>query len=304
MIRSTPAPTVGVHLPPQPPAGLRFDEMARLVEGSGFDSLWLSDHCVLVEGATSRYPFSEDGRFFQSPDSDWFDWVVTLAFLAAHTSRVRLGVSVAIVPLRQPLVLAKQIATLDQLADGRITLGAGTGWLAEEFAALQIPFRDRGSRLDDALGLIRAAWTGTPPGGDYGLYTLPAGVRCHPTPKQSRVPVLIGGAGSRALARIVRIGDGWAIAVAGGRPDPAWLEKSVAELHHIAHAAGRDPQELTVDVRISARSSDLDRPEFMHYLRHLIKAGATSLSFDVNWHSDRVPMTLGTLRDRTLEVTP
>ncbi|WP_183094999.1 TIGR03619 family F420-dependent LLM class oxidoreductase [Nocardioides stalactiti] len=294
----------GVHLPPSPPRGTSYDTAARMVEDLGFDTIWVSDHALLVRDSQSRYPFSEDGRFFLPPDADWYDWTTTLGYLAAATSHIGLGVSVAILPLRHPLLLAKQVATLDRLSGGRITLGAGIGWLEEEYDALDVPFRRRGARMDGGLALLRAGWTGSPEPGAYGPFEVPAGVELHPRPVQARLPILIGGAGEKALERIVTYGDGWAVSTPGGRPDAARLRADVSDLQHRCADSGRDPAGLDIVVRVAGPAREVAEPSYADWLGDLVAAGATSFSFDVSWReSARTSETLEVLRKLMWEMT-
>lgn len=290
----------GVYLPTNESGPLGYRDMAAIAEDARLDSLWVSDHTVLVRGATSRYPFSKDGRFFQEVDVDWYDWLVTLAFLAATTKTIRLGVAVAILPLRHPLALAKQVATLDRLSGGRVTLGIGTGWLAEEFAALGVPFAGRGARVDGAVDLLRAAWTGAPAAGEFGPFRVPPGVEVRPTPTQARLPILVGGFGPRVIRRVVERGEGWLGMSVGGKMSASQLHGVVVDLRRECDRVGRDPAEIDVAVRLSAPSREVGEPGYALWLRQLVEAGATSMSFDVAWRSPaRVQETLVTLREIT-----
>ncbi|MGH2820062.1 MAG: LLM class flavin-dependent oxidoreductase, partial [Actinomycetota bacterium] len=131
---------------------------AKAADDSGYDSVWVSDHVVIPERFRSRYPFR--GKPF-TPDSvgRYYEPLITLAVLAGATSRVRLGTSVLIIPQRNPLVMAKEIATLDELSGGRVDLGIGAGWLAEEFEALDAKFEGRGSVLEEWLQIFRTVWS-------------------------------------------------------------------------------------------------------------------------------------------------
>ncbi|WP_067899350.1 TIGR03619 family F420-dependent LLM class oxidoreductase [Nocardia vaccinii] len=274
--------SIGVHLPHNQDHG-KLAAMARLAEECGADSLWVPDHTLLVEDTQSRYPFSTDGRFFTPPDEDWFDWVATLGHLSAVTTRARLGVCVAVIAHRNPIVLAKQVATLDRLSGGRIELGVGIGWLREEFAALGVPFDRRGHRTDGALRLLTAAWSGSPPAGQYGPYSLPAGARTHPTPCEGRVPILVGGDSPGALRRIARLGAGWFGTAVDGRLSAETVRDVIRRMHDAAAASGRDPSELRAVVRIPAPAALVGTTTYTRYLRGLCAAGATELTFDVSW---------------------
>ena len=278
---------IGIHLPPNEDdtGGLRLADMAELAESAGFESLWVSDHTALIAESKSRYPFSETGEFMLPPDANWYDWVVVLSYLAARTTTLRLGVGVAVVPHRHPIVLAKQLATLDQLSNGRVIFGAGVGWLAEEFAALGVPFSARGARTDASIDLIRAAWTGAPPAGTYGPFEIPPGVHTRPVPVQARLPILIGGGSAATLRRAVTRGDGWFGAIAGGRMSPEHLAEVVRRLRTEADKAGRDFAEIDVSLRVSAPAREVFTQEYADYLHRLIDAGATRLTFDIGWRN-------------------
>ena len=150
------------------------------MEASGFASLWVSDHVVMPATVTSRYPYASDGVATWATDEPWYDSIVALAMAAAVTESVELGTAVLVLPQRQPVVLAKQVASLDRLAGGRVVLGVGAGWLAEEFAALATPFEARGRAPTSGSILLRSCWTGRPDAFDGAHY------RCRPTSSASR----------------------------------------------------------------------------------------------------------------------
>ncbi|BCB89621.1 TIGR03619 family F420-dependent LLM class oxidoreductase [Phytohabitans suffuscus] len=196
---------IGVKLPTDRPE--EVVAFARAAEEIGYDSLWVSDHVVMPREIRSHYPFAADGRATWPARMPWFDAVVLLSMAAAVTSRLRLGVAVLVAPLRQPVVLAKQVASLAVLGGDRVTLGAGAGWLAEEYAALGVPFADRGRRLDEWLAVVRDCWSGEPAARRGRFYDLPDGVLCLPAPGRPP-PVLVGGVSDAALRRAARH-DGW-----------------------------------------------------------------------------------------------
>jgi probable F420-dependent oxidoreductase len=183
--------------------------------------------------------------------------------LAQATKRVQVGVAVLVIPYRHPLLTAKMLATVDQLAGGRVILGAGVGWLRDEFDALGLGdevFEHRGSVTEDHLRAMRAAWTA--PGavthhGDWVRFDA-VGTRPQP-PRDGHLPIWIGGKGERALRRAVRLGDGY-LAIAS---DPRVLQQEVARLHQLAEAEGRDPATLTVGlidgIVVTDRPIDGDR---------------------------------------------
>jgi len=186
--------------------------LARLAEELGVDSVWVSDHLVAPLGAASVYPY--DRRPDRKPGDmgvieEFYEPVTTLAWLAGATSRVRLGISAYVMPYRNPIVTAKQIATLDRLSGGRVILGIGVGWLAEEFAALDVPFARRGRRTDDYVAVCKALWAGGEARFEGETYRLPP-VRTGPAPAQRPHPPLwIAGNSTRGIGRAARIGDGW-----------------------------------------------------------------------------------------------
>src|SRR5579884_792331 len=146
----------GMHLPHLGRSASRdvLRGFARAAEETGFDSLWVSDHVIVPRRLSSRYPYNETGEFPFRADAPFLDPIATLLFIAGCTERVKLGTAVLIVPYRNPVVQAKELATLDFVSGGRLILGIGTGWMAEEFEALDVPFAHRGSRTNEYLRLI------------------------------------------------------------------------------------------------------------------------------------------------------
>jgi len=175
--------------------------LARTAEAAGFESLWVADHVVLPDPPMPQRPMAPDMRLL--------DPVVMLTFYAAHTTHIRLATGVIVLPQRQPLVLAKQLATLDVLSNGRLMFGLGVGWCEPEFQALGVPFAHRGSRGDDYLGAMRAIWTQERPV-YQGPYTTFGGVQAEPRPVQRPTPpIIIGGRAPAAFRRAVEHGHGW-----------------------------------------------------------------------------------------------
>ena len=175
--------------------------VARAAEAAGFDSLWGGEHVVLPDPQAPPAPLGPTDRIT--------DPVVTLAFLAGQTARVRLGTGIIILPQRNPLVLAKELATLDVLSGGRLTVGIGVGYLEAEFRALGVPFRDRGRATDEHLAAMRAIWGDGKPA-YHGRFADFAGVDAHPKPVQRpHPPLVIGGHTPAAFRRAVEQGHGW-----------------------------------------------------------------------------------------------
>src|SRR5262245_32018351 len=212
--------------------------LARLAEDVGVDSVWVSDHLVAPVGVASIYPY--DRRPNPKPGDmgvieEFYEPVVTLAWLAGRTRRVRLGVSAYVLPYRNPVVTAKQVATLDALSGGRVVLAVGVGWLREEFAALDVPYEGRGRRTDDYLAVCRALWADGVATHGGPCYRLPP-VRSGPRPAQHpHPPIWIAGNSDPALMRAVRHGDGWH----GIDLSPAEVTSTVARLRARCEAHGR-----------------------------------------------------------------
>jgi probable F420-dependent oxidoreductase len=267
---------IGAKLPSSGPSAGRVGLAAAAAdaEAAGLDSVWVSDHVVMPSAVGSRYPFSAGGEAPWDPEEPWYDAIVAMAAAAAVTERVEVGAAVLVVPMRNPVVLAKQLASIDALSGGRVVLGAGAGWLAEEFEALQAPFSGRGKRLDEWIEIMRDCWTGTPRAHVSDHYELPAGMHCFPKPAGT-MPVLVGGMSPAALRRVGRIGDGWLAQQDAGSLDPAEIDRARTTISEAAAAAGR-PEPKRVALRITGRVGD-------GRLRELAEAGVTDVIVDVDW---------------------
>ncbi|WP_454050339.1 TIGR03619 family F420-dependent LLM class oxidoreductase [Cellulomonas sp. Marseille-Q8402] len=248
----SPSLAVGAKLPHTGAAatGAAVRAAAVALEDAGFDSLWVSDHVVLPGTVASTYPFAADGVARWPTDVAYLEALVTLTTAAAVTSRVRLGTAVLVLPLRQPVLLAKQAASLDVLSGGRLELGVGTGWLREEFDALGVPFERRGRLMSSAIGLLRDCWTGSPPGRAHGEHLLPGGLLVLPAPERP-IPLLVGGHSPAALRRAGGLGDGWLAQQSATDLDPVRLADEVTQVRAHATAAGRDPDALRVVLRVA-----------------------------------------------------
>jgi len=216
--------------------------LAHLAEEAGFDSLWTVEHAVIPAGFGSSYPYSRDGRLPGGEDVPIPDPLVWLAFVAAATVRIRLATGILILPQRNPVLLAKETATLDVLSGGRLILGVGAGWLREEFDALGVPWPDRGARTEEYVMALRALWTETEPtfSGRFLSFTK---AKSYPKPvRPGGIPVVVGGHSEAAARRAGRVGDGFFPATSDA--------DEVARLLGIARAsareAGRDPDALEV----------------------------------------------------------
>lgn len=225
--------------------------MGQIAEEFGIESLWCVEHVVVPKGYESAYPYSADGRMPGPENSPIPDPLVWMTWVAAKTTTIRLATGVIILPQRNPLVLAKEVATMDVLSGGRIDLGIGVGWLEEEFNALGIPFKQRASRTDDTVHALRAAWTQSP--ASYsGKYHDFSDVYVLPQPVQSGgVPIHVGGHTEAAARRAGRLGDGFFPAQGGVAELPGLLEVMRKE----AADHGRDGDKIDVT---AGASFDLD----------------------------------------------
>jgi probable F420-dependent oxidoreductase len=205
---------VNLHTCAYPETTARF---GRAAEAAGFESLWVADHVVLPDPPVAGRPMAPDMRLL--------DPVVALTFLAAHTSNVRLGTGVIILPQRQAVVLAKQLASLDVLSNGRLIFGLGVGWCEPEMKSTGAPFAERGKVGDEYLDAMRALWTQPKPA-HRGAYVQFEGVQAMPRPVQTPIPIVVGGRTPPAYRRAVREGHGWY----GFGLDVAETQKSVQAL--------------------------------------------------------------------------
>ena len=175
--------------------------VALAAEDCGFDSFWGGEHIVLADPQRPPSPLA--------PETEFLDLCATMGFLAAHTRKLRLATGIIIVPLRNPVVLAKQLASVDLLSNGRLIFGVGIGNLSSEFAAVGMPFDNKGQRAEEALGVIKALWTMERPRFSGRFFRL-EGVRAEPRPIQRpHPPIIFGGKTPHAFSRTARLGDGW-----------------------------------------------------------------------------------------------
>jgi probable F420-dependent oxidoreductase len=217
--------------------------VAMAAQRLGFATLWAPEHVVLVEEYASKYPYSS-GQFPGPPDLPIADPFTTLAYAAACTSTIRLGTGICLVPEHNPLVLAKTAATLDRLSGGRFILGAGVGWLAEEFHALGVPFEHRGARTREYIDVMRRLWT-EPRSSHAGEFVNFSGVLSYPKPAAGTgIPVWFGGESAAALRRVAEYGDGWL----GFKVSPADAAPKIRRIEELLQANGRNRSDLTLAV--------------------------------------------------------
>jgi probable F420-dependent oxidoreductase len=234
--------SVNLHTCAEPDAAARI---GRAAEAAGFESLWVADHVVLPDPPMPGRPMAADMRLL--------DPIVSLTFLAAHTRRVLLATGVIILPQRQAVVLAKQLASLDVLSNGRVVFGLGVGWCEPEMRSTGAPFAERGRVADDYLAAMRAVWTQPKPS-HRGPYVAFDGVQAMPRPVQTPTPpIVVGGRSAPAYRRAVMQGHGWY----GFGMDVASTQKVVGELRETQRKVSRPAELGTLEISITPPGYDV-----------------------------------------------
>ncbi|MGZ0189064.1 MAG: LLM class F420-dependent oxidoreductase [Alphaproteobacteria bacterium] len=211
-------------------------------EAAGFESVIAVEHVVIPTDYTTRYPYAESGRLPGGIDMPWPDPLAWLTYVGALTSRLKLITGVLVLPQRNPLVLAKHLATIDHMTGGRLELGIGVGWLREEFEALGVPFERRGARTNEYIGAMRALWDGDDASFD-GEFVSFNGMSCNPKPANGRVPIVVGGNSKPAIRRAAQLGDGYFPATGDASLD---VGEIIQAMRAEARNAGRDPAAIEV----------------------------------------------------------
>jgi probable F420-dependent oxidoreductase len=215
--------------------------LAQKAEAVGLESVWTFEHAIVPNDYSSKYPYSADGKMGVTPDTNFVDPLVALSTIAQATKRVRLGTGVNILPQTNPLLLAKQAASLDFVSGGRFMLGVGIGWRKEEFAAMGTPFEKRGARFDDYVAAMRKVWSGeTVEHQSERLHW--TGFKSYPVPLQSPLPVVIGGSKGKAFERIAKYGEGWFAPTVSADQ----LKPMLKQLEEACAAEGRDPKSVEI----------------------------------------------------------
>ncbi len=214
-------------------------QFAQAAEANGIESLWTVEHVVVPVNYQSEYPYDKSGRMPGADDSPIPDPIVWLSYLAAATTTLKLATGVMILPQRNPVVFAKEVATLDYMSNGRVLLGVGVGWLREEFDAIGVPFNERGARTDDNVAAMRALWTQ-----DEATYssafTQFENCIVRPRPVNGTIPIHVGGHSDAAARRAGRLGDGYFPA----KGSHAELARSFEIVRSTARECGRDPEAI------------------------------------------------------------
>lgn len=217
-------------------------EAARQAEALGYDSVWAADRIIIPWQINTVYPYSEEQTFIVPPDRPFLEPLTCLAFLAGCTEKILLGMSVLVLPYRHPIYWAKIATTIDCLSKGRFILGVGVGWMVEEFEALEVDFKERGHLTDEQLQIMNLLWKEEKPRFE-GRYYRFGEVAFYPKPVQKpRIPVWIGGEGSRAQRRAGSSGDAWFPYFV--RITPQELAARFDNVRHQATKAGRNPDEI------------------------------------------------------------
>lgn len=217
--------------------------MAQKAEALGYESLWTFEHVIVPVNYESKYPYNKSGNMGAAPETPFIDPLIALAIVAGHTQTVRLGTGVNILSQSNPLLLAKQAASIDTLSKGRLMLGLGIGWLQEEFIAMGVPFERRGARFDDYVQAMRKVWSGevVEHQSDFLNWT---NFKSYPTPVQSPLPIIMGGNKGKILERIARYGDGWFVP----GTDIDEIKGMLEALKRTCDSLGRDYDELEISV--------------------------------------------------------
>jgi probable F420-dependent oxidoreductase len=248
----------GLHLPAST-AGVKSEDLIRFAQRAemlGFYCITVADHVIVPREISVPYPYTTDGKY---PGTGYhLETLMTMGFLAGATERIRFVTSVMILPYRNPIVTAKMLASLDVLSGGRVIVGAGVGWMKEEFEALRTePFAERGKVTDEYIAAFRELWTSDNPTFS-GKYCSFSNIVFLPKPvQQPAIPIWIGGHSKQAIRRAARLGDGWH--PIGGVPtiplEPEDVAADMSMLRKYAEKAGRDPKQI----RIALKGSLFDR---------------------------------------------
>ena len=248
-----------------------LSDIAKLGDRLGFFCMVMPDHVLQPNQVNSTYPYSLTGDILeagQSGDGEWPEQITTLAYLAGITDQIKLVTSVMIIPYRNPILTAKMLSTLDMLSKGRLILGAGVGWMEEEFELLDTePFAERGAVTNEYLRAFIELWTSDNPTFE-GKYVNFSDITFLPKPVQKpHPPIWIGGQSKPAIRRAAQIGNAWhpVGAIPAAPLEPEELAENLALLHDYAEKAGRDPSQIQVSVKAplyDSNNSDGSRRRF------------------------------------------
>src|SRR5215469_16316050 len=239
---------------PRMTGGALLRALAVNAELLGISTLWVPEHVVLLDKYSSKYPYSDDGQLPAPTNALIFDPFVSLATMAAVTSKIRLATGICLVPEHNPLVLAKVVATLDFLSGGRALLGVGIGWLEEEFQAIGIPWEKRAQRTRECIEAMRKLW-GEEPCSYSGEFVSFEGVRSNPKPISGpKLPVWFGGESGPALRRVAEYGNGWC----GFNLTPDEATAKIRRIEELLKASGRKRSDVELAVSPYTKPSTVD----------------------------------------------
>lgn len=245
-------------------------DAAQLIEEIGFTSVWLPEHVVFFPEYRSQYPYESGGAQEVNRMLGVIDPLVLAASIGTATKTLRIGTYVFVVPQRNPIITARQVASIDQLTGGRFEFGVGVGWAEEEYAALDVPFARRGARMNEYLAAMRALWSPEELTEFSGELVEFPPLYCFPKPAQPRLPIIVGGNSDASLRRIVEYGDGWA----GYSQTFDDIETFIAKLSTAMEAAGRQMSELSLKVgRRSKGKTEKDWEDDRVYIDHVMSLG-------------------------------
>jgi probable F420-dependent oxidoreductase len=258
---------LGVFLPVSGRASSRktLMEAAQQAETLGYDSVWSADRIIIPWEIKTTYPYSKQATFIVPPDRPFFEPLTCLAFLAGCTKNIQLGMSIMVLPYRHPLYWAKIATTIDQLSTGRLIMGVGVGWMAEEFAAMGAPFKERGLVSDEQLQLLDKLWNNEHIT-FHGQYYSFEDIAFSPKPFQKpRIPIWVGGEGKLAQRRAGIYGDAWFPYFV--RVTPKELANGFDHVCRIAGEAGRDPAAITLACCLPIELTAKAVPQEENYLK-------------------------------------
>lgn len=231
--------------------------LAQRAEELGFESVWTGDHIVLPTEGTNQYPYTEDGSFSRGSDVPFLETMTLLSYIAARTSRIKVGSTVVILPYRNPIVQAKMFASLDVLTGGRVICGVGVGWLEKEFDTLGVSYADRGAMSDEFLEIFKKLWTEDHPVHNGRFYSFD-GIQLYPKPVQKpHVPIWVGGHTKRAVRRTARFGNAWHPT----RQTPDYVAGLLPYLREEAEKAERNVDDIVVSLKRSLHFTDIGLAE-------------------------------------------
>lgn len=258
-------PTTGTTATPE-----NIAQVAGWADELGFASVWVPDRVAAPLHIKSRYPYTPDGAWIHDPQGPWWEPLTVLTWISGQTARVRLGTAVLVLPLRHPVALAKQLSTMDQMVGGRLVLGVGVGWMAEEYGIMGVPFKTRWRQLGEAITLLRRLWEGDVVDFEGRCWTIPP-MQMLPRPRQGQVPIVVGGNSRAALECAARLGDGWFAGPLGWEE----LAAGVGELRRLWRERGREPAVPMVLTR-----PPVPRELGLQDCRRLTEIGVTEMIID------------------------